>query len=232
MTYVKGDPAFLRRMKEAVGYREPQADLDAKRADLAQAAAAAAGAAGADDGAEERDDERPVVVALRQGDLTPEEARREWDREKERDREQDGEGRNTLENSVLYHRHQFLEDIQYKLFCSNKHYSRFYVRYSCRSHCTNLFCSFQTKLLRPMAKFSLRSPPRGRRAKRTLRGRLIRNPRKWVEMPKGIRRTRRRSPPPRASCLSTKTRRTKKTSEETIRTASKNIPSVKKPYSA
>ncbi len=96
VTYVKGDPAFLRRMKEAVGYREPQADLDAKRADLAQAAAAAAGAAGADDGAEERDDERPVVVALRQGDLTPEEARREWDREKERDREQDGEGRNAL----------------------------------------------------------------------------------------------------------------------------------------
>ncbi len=99
VTYVKGDPAFLRRMKEAVGYREPQADLDAKRADLAQAAAAAA--AGADDGAEERDDERPVVVALRQGDLTPEEARREWDREKEREREQDGEGRNTREHRAL-----------------------------------------------------------------------------------------------------------------------------------
>merc|ERR1711997_75579 len=58
------DPAFLRRMKEQVGYKNPVEDLKAKQM-LDH------------DGLEdEQDDEKPTVVVLKEGDLTSEEVDR------------------------------------------------------------------------------------------------------------------------------------------------------------
>ncbi|KAI1282115.1 Uncharacterized protein HDE_13140 [Halotydeus destructor] len=56
------EPAFIRKMKEKIGYREGP-DIETKRESLAK-----------DDDQEENDDEKPTVVVLRSGDLNEEEA--------------------------------------------------------------------------------------------------------------------------------------------------------------
>ncbi len=71
--FVRQEPAFLKRMKAAAGYKEPEEDLEAKRAKLEE------------DDREDRDDERPTVVVLREGDLTQEEADKQWDKHKEQE---------------------------------------------------------------------------------------------------------------------------------------------------
>lgn len=61
------DPAFLRRMKEQVGYKNPVEDLKAKQM---------LDHGGLDDEQDEQDDEKPTVVVLKEGDLTSEEVDR------------------------------------------------------------------------------------------------------------------------------------------------------------
>merc|ERR1711874_40376 len=61
------DPAFLRRMKEQVGYKNPVEDLKAKQM---------LDHSGLDDEQDEQDDEKPTVVVLKEGDLTSEEVDR------------------------------------------------------------------------------------------------------------------------------------------------------------
>ncbi|GFU37998.1 DUF4604 domain-containing protein [Nephila pilipes] len=62
------EPAFIKRMKDAIGYQEPDT-VETKR----QIAAF-------DDDAEEREDEKPVVVVLKQGDLSEEEVKKITDK--------------------------------------------------------------------------------------------------------------------------------------------------------
>ncbi len=94
VTFVRQEPSFLRRMKEAVGYREPEQDLEAKRAKAP---------GGADDDLDdsERPEDRPTVVTLREGDLTQEEADREWDKEDKRKKEEEGERSDGICNHLV-----------------------------------------------------------------------------------------------------------------------------------
>ncbi len=67
----RSEPAFIRRIKEQVGYRESTPDLNAKLAQHQD---------DEDDEDREHADEKPTVVVVRKGDLTEEEAEREKER--------------------------------------------------------------------------------------------------------------------------------------------------------
>merc|ERR1712038_1159260 len=58
------EPSFLRDLKKQVGYKDPVEDMNAKKIT----------AEGLNNNQEERDDEKPTVVVLNEGDLTAEEA--------------------------------------------------------------------------------------------------------------------------------------------------------------
>ena len=69
--YQRNEPSFLRKLKEQIGYREAVPTLDDKQPDLKNQ--------DSDEGKDdiEKDDEKPVVVVLKEGDLTAEEAQAE-----------------------------------------------------------------------------------------------------------------------------------------------------------
>ncbi|XP_046447181.1 uncharacterized protein KIAA1143 homolog [Daphnia pulex] len=70
VSYIKpNEPAFLRRIKQQAGYKEGP-DVDTKREQYQ-------GDSDNDEYAEEKEDEKPIVVVLRSGDLTAEEATKE-----------------------------------------------------------------------------------------------------------------------------------------------------------
>ncbi|KAL3859964.1 hypothetical protein ACJMK2_010142 [Sinanodonta woodiana] len=64
VTFTQDEPAFIKKFKEKVGYKEGPT-TDTKRQELQF---------DSDDDCEEQDDEKPVVVTLKKGDLTAEEA--------------------------------------------------------------------------------------------------------------------------------------------------------------
>ncbi|XP_070494480.1 uncharacterized protein KIAA1143 [Chironomus tepperi] len=64
------EPAFLKRMKQQIGYQEPDT-VEAKRGPIQNV-----GSSDEDEDYEERDDEKPQVVQLKKGDLTEQEAQR------------------------------------------------------------------------------------------------------------------------------------------------------------
>ncbi|OXA47092.1 uncharacterized protein KIAA1143 homolog [Folsomia candida] len=75
------EPAFIRRMKEQLGYKEGP-NIDTKREELEKATIA---------DEIDREDELPTVVVLKSGDLTEEEAKRiDADVLKEEDADSDG----------------------------------------------------------------------------------------------------------------------------------------------
>ncbi|XP_072106493.1 uncharacterized protein KIAA1143 homolog [Mobula birostris] len=65
VSFVKPEPAFIRRFKEGVGY-SPGPTVKTKKQQLAPV--------DSDSGPSDAEDEQPQVVVLRQGDLTAEEA--------------------------------------------------------------------------------------------------------------------------------------------------------------
>ncbi|VDI62367.1 Hypothetical predicted protein [Mytilus galloprovincialis] len=68
ISYVKNEPAFIQKFKENVGYKE-DVDVNAKRAKMPDF--------DEDDDSPEKDDEKPMVVVLKKGDLTADEANTE-----------------------------------------------------------------------------------------------------------------------------------------------------------
>ncbi|CAG9799521.1 unnamed protein product [Chironomus riparius] len=69
VAFIKPDePAFLKRMKQQIGYQEPDT-VEAKRGPVQNL-----GSSDEDEDYEERDDEKPQVIQLKKGDLTEEEA--------------------------------------------------------------------------------------------------------------------------------------------------------------
>ncbi|KAL7046886.1 hypothetical protein ACKWTF_002729 [Chironomus riparius] len=69
VAFIKPDePAFLKRMKQQIGYQEPDT-VEAKRGPIQNL-----GSSDEDEDYEERDDEKPQVIQLKKGDLTEEEA--------------------------------------------------------------------------------------------------------------------------------------------------------------
>ncbi|KAK4020070.1 hypothetical protein OUZ56_002066 [Daphnia magna] len=70
VSYIKpNEPAFLRRLKQEAGYRDGP-DIDTKRETYVDNSED-------DEYPEEKEDEKPIVVVLRTGDLTAEEAEKE-----------------------------------------------------------------------------------------------------------------------------------------------------------
>ena len=64
ITYIKPqEPSFLKRLKAEAGYKEPDT-IETKKKALPQDA----------DDLEDKEDEQPVVVVLKEGDLSAEEA--------------------------------------------------------------------------------------------------------------------------------------------------------------
>merc|ERR1712045_756301 len=61
------EPKFIREMKAKLGYREPEESIRDKLV----------GDAGDFDDREDRDDEKPTIVVMKNGDLTEEEAKEE-----------------------------------------------------------------------------------------------------------------------------------------------------------
>ncbi|XP_052060683.1 uncharacterized protein KIAA1143 homolog [Mytilus californianus] len=68
ISFVRNEPAFIQKFKEKVGYKE-DVDVNAKRAKMPDF--------DEDDDSPEKDDEKPMVVVLKKGDLTADEANNE-----------------------------------------------------------------------------------------------------------------------------------------------------------
>ncbi|XP_055933538.1 uncharacterized protein KIAA1143 homolog [Argiope bruennichi] len=63
------EPSFIKKMKDAIGYQEPDTVETKREIRPFQ-----------DDDQEERDDEKPVIVVLNEGDLTEEQAKKITDK--------------------------------------------------------------------------------------------------------------------------------------------------------